>query len=101
MRVSYNWLKEYVSISLPPDELAEKLTMAGLEVEEVIPLYPKFQGILVGHVQTVEKHPNADKLSICQVDTGNGQYKVICGAPNVAEGQTVPFAPIGATLPNG
>jgi len=101
MRVSYNWLKEYVDFNLSPDELAEKLTMVGLEVEEVIPLFPKFDGIVVGHVLSVEKHPNADKLSICRVDSGNEQVDVICGAPNVAKGQTIPFAPIGTKLPNG
>jgi phenylalanyl-tRNA synthetase beta chain len=101
MRVSYNWLKEYVNFDLSPDELAEKLTMVGLEVEEIIPLFPKFDGILVGRVLSVQKHPNADKLSLCRVDTGKGQVEVICGAPNVAQGQTIPFAPVGTKLPNG
>lgn len=101
MRVSYNWLKDYVKIDISPDELAEKLTMGGLEVEEVISLLPKFEGIIVGKVLSVEKHPNADKLSLCNVDTGNGQVDVICGAPNVSKGQTIPFAPVGTKLPNG
>ena len=101
MRVSYNWLKEYVKFDVSPDVLAEKLTMAGLEVEEVIPLLPKFEGIIVGRVISVENHPNADKLTLCRVDTGNEQLDVICGAPNVSEGQTIPFAPIGTKLPNG
>jgi phenylalanyl-tRNA synthetase beta chain len=101
MRVSYNWLKDYVKFDISPDELAEKLTMAGLEVEEVISLLPKFEGIIVGHVFSVEKHPNADKLSLCQVDTGIDKLSVICGATNVAEGQTIAFAPIGTKLPNG
>jgi len=101
MRVSYNWLKDYVNFDMSPDELAEKLTMAGLEVEEVIPLLPKFIGIIVGHVLSVEKHPNADKLSLCRVDTGNAEMEVICGAPTVAQGQTIPFAPIDTKLPGG
>jgi phenylalanyl-tRNA synthetase beta chain len=101
MRVSYNWLKDYVKFNLSPAELAEELTMVGLEVEEVIPLYPKFDGIIVGRVLSVAKHPNADKLSLCQVDSGNGKFDVICGAPNVSEGQTIPFAPINTKLPNG
>ncbi len=101
MRVSYNWLKEYVDLDISPQDLANKLTMAGLEVEEVIPLYPKFEGIIVSRVLSVDKHPNADKLSLCCVETGNGQLEVICGAPNVAEGQTVPFAPVGTKLPGG
>jgi len=101
MRVSYNWLKDYVKIDISPDELAEKLTMAGLEVEEVIPLLPKFEGIIVGRVLSVDKHPNADKLSLCQVYTGQEKLDVICGATNVAEGQTIAFAPVGTKLPNG
>jgi phenylalanyl-tRNA synthetase beta chain len=101
MRVSYNWLKEYVKFNLSPEELAEELTMVGLEVEEVIPRYPKFEGIVVGRVLSVDRHPNADKLSLCRVETGNGQLEVICGASNVSEGQTIPFAPIGTKLPNG
>ncbi len=101
MRVSYNWLQDYVNFDISPDELADKLTMAGLEVEEVIPLLPKFEGIIVGRVLSVKMHPNADKLSLCRVDTGDGQLEVICGAPNVAEGQTIAFAPIGTKLANG
>ena len=101
MRVSYNWLKAYVNFKISPDQVAEKLTMAGLEVEEVIPLFPKFEGIIVGRILSVDKHPNADKLSICLVDVGNAKSEVICGAPNVAKGQTIPFAPIGTKLPNG
>ncbi len=101
MKISYNWLKDYVKFTLSPDELAEKLTMAGLEVEEVRPVLPEFKGIIVGKVLSVEKHPNADKLSICEVDSGHEQFQVICGATNVATGQLVPFAPIGTILPAG
>jgi phenylalanyl-tRNA synthetase beta chain len=101
MKVSYNWLKEYVDFDFTPDELSEHLTMVGFEVEEVIELVPRFENIIVGKVLTREKHPNADKLSICTVDTGTEQLQVICGAPNVAAGQTIPFAPVGSVLPNG
>ena len=101
MKVSYNWLKDYVDFDLSPQALAEKLTMSGLEVEEIISTLPKFKGVIVGKVLEVEKHPNADQLSICQVDTGSEQLKVICGAPNVAKDQMVPFAPVGTMLPNG
>ena len=101
MRVSYNWLKEYVDFDLSPEELAEQLTMVGLEVEEVIPLFPKIEGIVVGRVTVVEKHPNADKLSVCRVDIKHEQVDVICGAPNVAENQIIAFAPINTRLPNG
>ena len=101
MRVSYNWLKDYVKFDISPNELAEKLTMAGLEVEEVISLLPKFEGVIVGHVLSVSRHPNADKLSLCRVDTGKDEFDVVCGATNVAEGQTIAFAPVGTKLPNG
>jgi phenylalanyl-tRNA synthetase beta chain len=101
MKISYNWLKEYVEFDLTPEELAEALTMAGLEVEEVKPVLPEFKGIVIAKVLSVEKHPNADKLSVCIVDDGQEHMQVICGAPNVAPGQLIPFAPIGTDLPVG
>ncbi len=101
MKVSYNWLKDYVKSDLSPYVLAEKLTMVGLEVEEVTPLLPVFNGVSVGLVIKVEKHPNADKLSVCEVDTGKDQLQVICGAPNIAKNQHIAFAPPGTQLPNG
>jgi len=101
MKVSYNWLKDYVDFDYSPADLAEKLTMVGIEVEEIKRTLPEFEGIIVASVLTVDKHPNADKLSICRVDTGREQLSVICGAPNVAPGQRVPFAQIGTNLPIG
>ncbi len=101
MKISYNWLKDYVEFDLSPEALAEKLTMSGLEVEEVKPVLPEFRGIIIARVLSVEKHPNADKLSVCSVDSGNEHFQVVCGAANVAEGQLVPFAPIGTDLPVG
>jgi phenylalanyl-tRNA synthetase beta chain len=101
MKVSYKWLKEYVSFDLSADELAARLTMAGLEVEEVTAILPEFKGVIVARVVSVDKHPNADKLSVCQVDTGSDRLQVICGAPNVAAGQYVPFAPVNTSLPIG
>ena len=95
MKISYNWLKEYVDINFSPEELAEKLTMAGIEVEEIISTLPKFEGIKVAEVLAVRKHPNADKLSLCDIKTSHGVTEIICGAPNVAEGQKIPFAGIG------
>jgi phenylalanyl-tRNA synthetase beta chain len=71
MNVSYNWLKEYVTFERTPSELANKLTMAGFEVEEVRALVPEFSGITVAEIVEVAKHPNADKLSICRVQTGS------------------------------
>ena len=101
MKISYNWLKEYVDFDFSPQELAEKLTNVGFEVEELYPLIQEFSGVTVGKVLEVAKHPDADKLSLCKVSDGKEEYQVICGAPNVAEGQIVPFAQVGAVLPGG
>ena len=101
MKVSYNWLKEYVTFDLDPVNLASKLTMAGFEVEEISALIPEFSGITVAEVQQVGPHPNADKLSVCKVRTGSELLDVICGAPNVHAGQKVAFAKIGTVLPGG
>jgi len=100
MQFSEQWLRHYVNPSLSSDELAEALTMAGLEVEEVEPVAPAFTGIVVAQVLTKEKHPNADKLSVCTVDAGTGEVlQIVCGAPNVEAGVRVPCALSGAVLP--
>ncbi len=101
MKASYNWLKDYVDLDLDPYELAEKLSLIGFEVEEVIEQRLDYPNVVVGKVLKVEKHPNADKLSLCQVDVGGEVLAIICGAPNVAEGQVVPVAKVGAQLPGG
>lgn len=101
MRVSYNWLKEYVDIDLSAKALAEKLTMAGFEVEEIHETIATFEGIVIAKVEERVKHPDADKLSVCKVNDGSQVHQVICGAPNVAAGQTVAFATVGAVLPSG
>lgn len=102
MKLSYNWLKSYVSIPSSPDEMAAMLTGCGLEVESVEvfqTITGGLEGLIVGHVLEKSKHPNADKLSITQVDTGNGMIKqIVCGASNVEAGQKVIVAEIGATL---
>ena len=101
MKVSVQWLRELVSIGdMPVDELARKLTMAGLEVEEMAPVAGAFSRIVVAHVKSVSPHPNADKLRVTEVDAGTGEtLQVVCGAPNVAAGQKVPCALVGAKLP--
>ena len=100
MRVSLQWLRELVEIDLPPKELADKLTMGGLEVEEITPVAGEFTGIVVAHVKSVAPHPNADKLRVAEVDAGTGEIlTIVCGAPNVAAGQKVPCALVGAKLP--
>jgi len=104
MKISYNWLKEYLNISLSADELSEVLTEIGLEVSKV----EKFEsvkggleGLVVGKVLTCEKHPNADKLSKTTVDVGGKIFPIVCGAPNVAEGQKVVVALVGTVLYDG
>ena len=99
MKISYNWLKDYLDFEQTPDEVADILTLTGLEVEEVYKSGSDLTGVVVGKVLTSEKHPNADKLSICTVNTGSETVQIICGAPNVAAGQTVAVATVGSTLP--
>lgn len=102
MIVSYNWLKEYVDFELTPAELAEKMTDLGLEANIVSQFPDFFQSIVVGHVESVEKHPNADKLSVCEINIGGeGAETIVCGAPNIAAGQNVPVATVGTVFPGG
>ena len=96
MRVSIPWLKKFVDIKQSVAELADMLSMLGLEAEA--PKSVSFSGIVVGKVLKAEKHPNADRLSLCIVSDGKEEYQVVCGAPNVAAEQKVPFAKIGAVL---
>ena len=91
MDVSENWLRAFVDPPLPAQAIAEKLTMAGLEVEDVQPAAPPFSRVVVGHVLAVERHPNADKLTVCTVDAGTGtRLSIVCGAPNVVAGMRAP-----------
>jgi phenylalanyl-tRNA synthetase beta chain len=100
MKVSVAWLRELVATDLPVERIAHVLTMGGLEVEEATPVAGTFTGIVVGHVKRVSPHPNADKLRVTEVDAGTGEVlQIVCGAPNVAEGQKVPCALVGARLP--
>ncbi len=101
MLLSLNWLKEIVNIESSSAELEGILTMLGLEVESVNKLSSKYDKFIVAEITQAEKHPAADKLTICQVNTGNEQLQVICGAPNVGVGQKVVFGTIGAVVPNG
>ena len=100
MRVSLSWLNQLVPVDEGVEELAERLSMAGFEVEDIDDLSLCAQGVVVGHVQTREKHPNADKLSVCQVDVGGDRpLQIVCGASNVRAGLHVPVATVGAVLP--
>ncbi|MGP4062528.1 phenylalanine--tRNA ligase subunit beta [Halobacillus sp. H74] len=100
MLVSLNWLQEYIDVSnYSPEELAEIITKTGIEVESVEPVADTVTGVVVGQVRSCEQHPNADKLNLCQVDIGEQTLQIVCGAPNVAQGQKVPVATPGAVLP--
>ena len=103
MKVPYSWLREYCDPGIGAHELAERLAMTGTEVERVVTAGPPAaEGFVVGRVVASEKHPDADRLSVCTVDAGDGEPRtIVCGAPNVAAGQTVPVALPGATMPGG
>src|SRR5688572_8459780 len=99
MKITLNWLKDYVDFSGTPEDLRERLTMLGLEVEGMQKLGGEFQGIVVAEVLTCDKHPNADKLTVCRVADGQGERQIVCGAKNFKVGDKVPLILPGATLP--
>jgi len=101
MRVSLNWLKEFVEIEQTPGELAELLTMAGLEVEGLEQKAQNLDNVKVSKILDIKPHPQADRLSICQLDAGNERASVVCGATNIDKGDCVPLASPGTTLPDG
>ena len=95
-------MREFTNVTVTPTELAAQLTLAGLEVEAVEPVAPPFSGVVVGEVLTAIRHPNAEKLSLCEVTTdGNDRLQIVCGAPNVRAGLKVAVAMVGADLPGG
>jgi len=102
MKISYNWLKQFIKLPNNPEETGHLLTDLGLEVEGIKNFQSVkggLQGIVTGHVLSCISHPNADKLQLCKIDVGNGEIlQIVCGAPNIAEGQKVPVATIGTTL---
>ncbi len=99
MKVTLNWLKQYVDFNWSPEELTERLTMLGLEVEGVQKISSAFDGIVVAQVITHDKHPGADKLSLCRVNDGTGERQIVCGAQNFKAGDKVPLILPGASLP--
>jgi len=102
VKISLNWIKDYVNLDgISTEEIVDKLTMSGLEVEDYIDQNKKYSGIIVGLVKDVQKHPNADKLTVCTVFDGKTDLQVVCGASNVKDGQNVVFAPIGTIIPKG
>jgi len=101
MLVSIKWLKDYVDIELTAEELAHRLTMSGLEVDEIKIIRPQFSGVVVAKILSVAPHPSADRLSLCSVSDGEQSYPVVCGANNIAPGDIVPLAKVGAVIPGG
>lgn len=102
MQISLNWLKEYVDIDISPDELADRLTMLGLEIESMERPGAEIRNVVVGQILSIEPHPDADKLVVCRTEVGEeAPIQIVCGAKNMKEGDKVPTAVVGATLPGG
>ena len=102
MQFPESWLRAFCNPSLTSQQLADTLTMAGLEVEELRPFAPAFTGVVVGQILSADQHPNADRLRVCQVDVGQGApLNIVCGAPNARAGIKIPCATVGALLPPG
>lgn len=101
MEISLNWLRRYVEIDIPVADLADKLTMAGFEVEAVIDSFGYLGSVVVARITGINPHPNADKLACCTVDVGDRSIPVVCGAPNIKTGMAVPCALPGTLLPSG
>src|SRR5947208_17160779 len=100
MQLPESWLREFCNPPISTAELCERLAMAGMEVEEARPVAPPFKGVVVGRVLDVVRHPNADKLTVCTVDAGQGApLQIVCGAPNVRAGMKAPTALVDAQLP--
>ena len=99
MQVSYEWLNEYVDLSgITPEEISHSLTMSGLEVEEIEDVKPKFTNIITAKIEKIDNHPNADKLHLVTVNTGNATKTVVCGAQNIEVGQVIPYASVGSKV---
>ncbi len=101
MFVGLRWLKDYIDIDLAPAELADRLTMAGLEVDNVRETAPDFSGVVVAKILSIRPHPDSEKLSLCEVTTGTDILPIVCGAGNIRVGDVVPLARVGATIPGG
>jgi phenylalanyl-tRNA synthetase beta chain len=99
MKVPYTWLNEWVAVPWPAAELGTRLTMAGFELEGIESAAPPFSGVVIGEILTAERHPQADKLSVCRVASGRGELTIVCGAPNARAGLKSALALVGAELP--
>ncbi len=98
MKLPLKWLREFVTIDASVEEISRRLSVAGLEVENIERLTPSFDGVTIARVLDVQKHPNADRLHLCQVDSGTEKFSIVCGAPNVQAGMTAALACVGAKL---
>jgi len=98
MKLPLKWLREFVTIDASVEEISRRLSVAGLEVENIERLTPNFEGVTIARVLDVQKHPNADRLHLCQVDNGSEKFSIVCGAPNVQAGMTAALACVGARL---
>ena len=101
MLISNEWLKDYVDAGVKVEDLAERITRTGIEVDDMIDYSKDIKNLVVGYIQSKEKHPDADKLSILKVDVGSEKLQIVCGAPNVEAGQKVVVAKVGAVMPSG
>lgn len=101
MKVLFSWLKDFIDFDLSPEELAEKLSFNGIEVEKIEKLKYSLKNVVVGRIKEIKPHPKAERLKICQVDTGKRILKIVCGAPNIKKKQCVPVALAGAILADG
>ena len=102
MNVSYRWLRALApDLELSAPQVAEKLASLGAPPDEITRIGDQLRDVVIARVKSVQRHPNADRLSLCEVDAGNGTLQVVCGAPNVAADTLYPFAPVGANLPGG
>ena len=101
MKITYNWLKEYVDFAWDHAELVDRLTMSGLEKESVEDLGERYRGVVVGEVLECLRHPNADRLKVCKVSIGSTTHTIVCGASNAAAGKKVPVILPGHSLPDG
>jgi len=99
MKFTLSWLKRHLKTDATIEEVAEAMTLAGLEVEEIIDPSKALSAFTIAHVKSAEKHPDADKLRVCTVDTVDGEKQIVCGAPNARAGIAVAYAPMGAYIP--
>ena len=101
MKISLEWLNEYVDITdLTTEQIVHELTMSGLEVEDIETTGPKFTNIVTAQIKKINQHPNADKLHLVDVDLGSSIKTVVCGAQNIEEGQIIPYASVGSKVLN-